>query len=153
MTDNAPLRIVTIEKLTQYEAEAVMLFGHEILDAFMQDLNTKSSDNTSPLIIGVVDDNNAKLVAGAFVYTQPALHTLSIKQLIIPPNLRGRGLAGKLLYRIEQLAKKRDVTCIRTTAGFGCKDHRRMYLKLSFIDIPQDQIEEQQPYLMQRQID
>lgn len=56
----------------------------------------------------------------------------SIRQLIVRPAARGRGLGGFLLRRAQTLAAEHGCKRIRSTAGFGCPDHLGMYQRLGY---------------------
>lgn len=62
----------------------------------------------------------------------PAPKVASIRQLIVKPDHRGRGLAGRLLRRALAVAAEEACARIRSTAGFGCPDHLGMYNRLRF---------------------
>jgi GNAT superfamily N-acetyltransferase len=79
---------------------------------------------------------------------RPAPKVASIRQLVIKPEHRGRGLAGRLLRRALAIAAEEACVRIRSTAGFGCPDHLAMYDRLRFTrSTPVDQ-----PYLVTRSL-
>lgn len=73
----------------------------------------------------------------------------SIRQLVVRPEHRGRGLAGSLLRRAMSVARDAGCTRIRSTAGWGCPDHLMMYDRLRFTRASTSD----RPYLVTRKLD
>ncbi len=104
-------------------AEAVELFGDEARDAWGNDPQLPQ-----PVCIGVTTDG--EWLAGIFMVTESiesagGVSTVaSIRQLVIRPDYRGRGLAGRLLRRAMSVAAQAGCSRIRSTAGFGAPGFR-----------------------------
>lgn len=73
----------------------------------------------------------------------------SIRQLVVRPEHRGRGLAGSLLRRAMSVAREHGCTRIRSTAGWGCPDHLMMYERLRFTRAGTSD----RPYLVTRKLE
>lgn len=138
----------TIRTFLAHEAlppEAVTMFGHEVEDAWNAD-----DQGTEPIVIAVTNDHWR---AGLFLLIErigrgPGTERVaSIRQLIVEPASRGRGLAGWLLRRAHTVAVEMDCQRIRSTAGWGCPDHLAMYDRLGYQRSDNDA---EQPYLVSR---
>jgi GNAT superfamily N-acetyltransferase len=56
----------------------------------------------------------------------------SIRQLVIPPSQRGKGLGPRLVRRAVELAREQACGRARSTAGWGCPDHLFLYERQQF---------------------
>ena len=123
-------------------AEAVDLFGGEVRQAF-EGGRIGDVEPVVPLILAHPVD--AGWAAGVLLLLQTVdgERVASIRQLIVRPSHRGRGLAGRLLRAAREEATRRGVTRLRSTAGWGCPDHLRMYDRLGF-----ERVREESPYLV-----
>lgn len=124
---------------------AVELFGNEVEDVWESDPTQRE-----PACIGLVS-SEGELLAGAFVLLEPGPkgdRVASVRQLIIPPDFRGRGLAGRVLRRAMTLASETGCTRVRSTAGWGCPDHLMVYERMKFERAPS----EDRPYLVTRSV-
>ena len=72
----------------------------------------------------------------------------SIHQMVITPQARGQGLAGRLVRQAMEVAETWQRPRIRTTAGWGCPDHRAFYERMGFDAAAEDEA----PYLLSRSV-
>ena len=149
MADNHCLRVECLTNPLAYAQQIVSLFGNPVLDQLSEVQNTDMSPK--PHILAAMNAES-KPVAGAYFLINPQLCSLDINLLIIPPELRGHRLAGRFLYALNDIAELHQLHLMRTTAGFGCTDHMRMYTKLGFQPIPTALLPDAQPYIMQKKI-
>lgn len=114
--------------------EAIELFGHDVQQAWD---NANDPASPSHICIGITADGQwfggiwmlFESIEQPNASPQPVA---SIKLLIVSPQARGQGLAGRLLRKAITLASEHQCTAIRSTAGFGCPDHLKMYERLGF---------------------
>jgi GNAT superfamily N-acetyltransferase len=128
MSSGHSLRVYTAGDPLSDEAEA--LFGHEVRDAF--DAAAQPMQRAPvPVVIAAGDD---PWTAGVFMLVESIDDQTvgSIRQLVVRPEHRGRGLAGWLLRRAHGEAAKRGCQRVRSTAGWGCPDHLAMYDRLGY---------------------
>lgn len=134
--------------------EAIELFGHDVQRAW-----DTAADPTSPnhICIGVTTDGQwlggIWMLLESIEQSNTTTHTpptpvASIKLLIVSPQARGQGLAGRLLRKAINLAADHHCTAIRSTAGFGCGDHLMMYERLGFARTGARQL----PYLVSKSL-
>ncbi|MCE9590312.1 MAG: GNAT family N-acetyltransferase [Planctomycetes bacterium] len=129
----------------QLPAEAVDLFGDEATKAWDSD-----SSKCQPVCLGAAGEG--VWLAGVLIYletlptdgTVEAKKVASIRQMIVRPEHRGRGLAGRMIRRAITLARSAGCTRIRSTAGWGCPDHLMLYERLRFERAPSNE----RPYLV-----
>ena len=149
MTDNHATCVEIIPHTTAWPPQSEDLFGRDAT-RFIPG-NSKHNDQPSlaspdtplPHLIGYFEDKT--LIAG-LLYLQYPGHG-AIHHLIIPPQHRGKGIAGLLLRRAVSLAKSHSAAYLLTTAGFGCHDPMNMYGRLGFEPTPNHP-----PYLMIRHL-
>lgn len=129
-------------------AEAVDLFGDEVSKAWDSD-----SSKCQPVCLAASGDG--LWLAGILMYIEtlpvdgkPERKVASIRQMIVRPECRGRGLAGRLLRRAMTLARETGCSDIRSTAGWGCPDHLMLYERLRFSRAGSDE----RPYLVSRSL-
>jgi len=104
----------------------VALFGNSIEDAWDMAV-------PEPAVIGAMTPEG-EMAGGIFMLFDGAggSKVASIRQLIVKPEHWGRSIAGRLLRRSMELAEETKCSRIRSTAGWGCPDHRVMYDRLKF---------------------
>ncbi len=115
--------------------QAETLLGSEVHKLF-------SDPHQQPIIVAAARDD--AWLAAMLVLLEPEHDAASIHQLVVTPAARGQGLGGRLVRKAIHLAREHDLSRVRSTAGFGCPDHRRMYQRLQFDDV------DEPPYLMAR---
>lgn len=117
------------------------LLGHEVLDLF-------EADDSNAVIVGAVTDG--RWIAGLLLLIEDASGKTvgSIRQLIIPPAQRGRGIAGRLIRQALAIAGERGAVRLRSTAGWGCPDHLALYRRMKFGRTANDEA----PYLVTRTV-
>ncbi|QQE12417.1 GNAT family N-acetyltransferase [Planctomycetota bacterium] len=153
MTDNLPHHIQIFVPTDVWPSETELLFGRDATRFLPQNQTSKDDANslTQPYCIAVIDSHSNTTIA-ALLYLKQTHDNQpigSIHHLIIPPQHRGKGLAGQLLRRAISLAKEHHSSSIRTTAGFGCPDHIHLYQRLDFTPIPD---QSQYPYILTKQL-
>lgn len=122
-------------------AEAGELLGGDARNRF-------EADDEDTLAVGVVD-RGVWVAALLMCVDRVEDETVgSIRQLIIPPPQRGRGIAGRLIRRALAIAGERGAARLRTTAGWGCPDHAALYRRMRFDPAPVDDA----PYLFTRDL-
>lgn len=121
----------------QLPEQASTLLGSEV-DKLFKDAQPQ------PVIIAATRDDT--WLAAMLLVLEPDAGAASIRQLVVTPDARGQGLGGRLLRKAIHLAREHDLPRVRSTAGFGCPDHRRMYQRLHFNDT------DESPYLMARAV-
>ncbi|QDU34423.1 Acetyltransferase (GNAT) family protein [Poriferisphaera corsica] len=134
MTDNHAIHIEIIPHTIPWPPQANELFGRDAI-RFIPTIPTTHDQSTNlstepplPHLIGFFENNT--LIAG-LLYLQFNDHA-AIHHLIIPPQHRGKGIAGSLLRRAISFAESHNATYLLTTAGFGCHDHINLYTRLGF---------------------
>lgn len=123
--------------------DAVDLFGDEVRDAF-DDARRGDGAAATPIIVAAVEGGWR---GGVFLLVEEegGERVASIRQLIITPANRGRGLAGWLLRRAHSIAEEHGCARLRSTAGWGCPDHLAMYDRLGY-----DRARGELPYLVSK---
>ena len=114
---------------------AAELFGHEAEAP-------ESGD------VAIAATHEGRWLAGAWLRIDAAEGggTASIRQLVVRPEARGRGLGGRLLKRCETAAREAGCDRLRSTAGWGCPDHLAMYHRLGYRRTEA----QEQPYLVSK---
>lgn len=121
--------------------EAGGLLGGDARDRF-------DADDENTLAVGIVD--RGVWVAALLMHVDRVEDEIvgSIRQLVIPPPQRGRGIAGRLIRRAMAIAGERGAARLRTTAGWGCPDHAALYRRMRFDPASADDT----PYLFTRDL-
>lgn len=117
----------------------------EAAELFGQDAERDYGDRTVPVAIAAATDDEENWRGGVFMLVERDSGTASIRQVVVRPEFRGRGLAGFLLRRAHTVAAEHGCTRIRSTAGWGCPDHLAMYGRLGY-----EQTRGDGPYLVQK---
>ena len=117
--------------------QAQTLLGREV---------TKLFDDAQPQPVVVAATRGDAWLAAMLVVLEPDADAASIRQLVVTPDARGQGLGGRLLRKAVHLAREHGLSRVRSTAGFGCPDHRHMYQRLHFDDV------DEPPYLLARAV-
>jgi hypothetical protein len=128
-TIDTEIRAFRASESVPLPAGAVELFGNEVEDAW-----NAATPQREPVCIGLTSAEG-QLLAGAFVLLENDASggkVASVRQLIIPPLFRGRGLAGRVLRRAMSLGRDAGCARIRSTAGWGCPDHLMIYERMKF---------------------
>lgn len=123
--------------------EATELFGDEVREAF-DDARRSDGAAPKPIVIAAIDGGWR---AGVYllVEEQGGERVASIRQLVVRPAHRGRGLGGWLLRRAQSVAEEHGCARLRSTAGWGCPDHVAMYDRLGY-----DRVRGESPYLVSK---
>jgi predicted N-acetyltransferase YhbS len=114
-------------------AGAEDLFGDEVVDAWAREV----AGAPEPVCICVAGEDG-ELLAGVYLHIErdaaagADAKVASVRQLIVKPEHRGRGLAGRLLRRATSAAVEAGCARIRSTAGWGCPDHLGIYHRLGY---------------------
>lgn len=119
---------------------AADLLGHDVEDAFAQ------ADAQAACVAALSAQGHWR--GALLLLDDPDAQSASIRQMVITPQARGQGLAGRLVRQAMQIAQLWDRSRIRTTAGWGCPDHRAFYERMQFDRVGQ----EESPYLMSRRV-
>lgn len=59
-----------------------------------------------------------------------------IKRLHVSPRARGQGLGRRLMLRLEELARERDVHTLRLDTRTDLVEARALYASLGYLDVP-----------------
>ncbi|MEX0886251.1 MAG: GNAT family N-acetyltransferase [Phycisphaeraceae bacterium] len=121
---------------------AETLLGTEARRAF----DNAGGGGVEPVVVAATRGD--QWLAAMLVFVEPEHALASIRQLVVVPAARGQGLGGRLVRRAVNLAREHNARRVRSTAGFGCPDHRHMYERLGFEDTDADE----RPYLMSRAV-
>ena len=130
------------------------LFGTEAREAWLAHRQVEgrgSRAKATPACVGVAS-GDGRLLAGAFVLldeVEGGERVASIRQLVIPPTFRGRGLGGRVIRRVMSLATESGCSRVRSTAGWGCPDHLSMYERMRF----ERAASSDRPYLVSRAVE
>lgn len=126
--------------------QAVELFGNEVADYF-----DRAADEATltPVVLAAIPRDGEDWMAGVFLLIERPRpdaaggSVASIRQLVVQPAYRGRGIAGWLLRRSHSLAQEMGCDRIRSTAGWGCPDHMSMYDRIGY-----ERVRNESPYLV-----
>lgn len=124
--------------------DAVDLFGDEVEDRFRA---AAPGDGATPEAVVIASVGEGEWMGGVYLLIdrENGETVASIRQLVIRPAYRGRGLAGWLLRKAHTTAAELGAARIRSTAGWGCPDHMAMYDRLGY-----ERARGQAPYLVSK---
>lgn len=117
------------------------------IDLFGNDAERDWPDAT-PIAIGAGGDEGWSAGVFLLIEREGDEPVASIRQLVVRPAARGRGLGGFLLRRAQSVAAEHGCARIRSTAGWGCPDHVAMYDRLGY-----DRARNQGPYLVSKALE
>lgn len=147
MADTTAAALRAIAPPDTLPREAVELFGDEAAALFAA-VSDGASGYPQPFVLalpGVAGNDQSRWGAGVLMLIEGIgdARVASIRQLVVRPSHRGRGLAARLLRAARHEATVRGATRLRSTAGWGCPDHLRMYERLGY-----GRVRNQLPYLV-----
>lgn len=73
----------------------------------------------------IAEDNGAPVGCGCFRVVDNT--TIEIKRMYVPPTLRGRGIAARILERLETIARSRGFTAAILETGIRQPEAVRLY--------------------------